>query len=612
MNADEIASRCASLSLQTDAMEPRIVLETPLKVAGERKLALCLVGKILTTKLINREAFRAIIPKIWRTTQTFIIENVKENVFVFQFQNQVDKRRVLMGGPWSFDKCLIVLEEPLGDCKFLEMGFTTVQFWIQLHNVPLVCMTKEIGWALGNKLGRVLDIDAGATGDCLGRFLRVRVTIDVTKPLNRFLRVCLSEGDPDTVLLLRYERLTEFCFQCGVVGHVVRECQLANDIGGSRAVPTYKFGDWLRAESPPKARYSRTMNDSSPEPHKQLHGSTVLHSPGIEALDTRDVSAHFEQPHAKTIVSSQPTSLTLASGSVVPSHKPLAHISTSLTVLAGGGLLRDGLGSTKNSALPGPAMAFRMVSGHARTAGMVGGVRGMVQREEAETRALSEAGAREALGLGAAGFVVHSEGHVHVGSVADGSAAHVHGGLPHANSGLALAQVQVGHDGTSLEHDGASLDGHGSAAHVLSKLAVFKDNSSAAHVLPCKTLEHAYLVLEHAHPVKSKGQPVEGAAPSFIFSAIDGASKTGIHSPSTANMEVDRKHFKWKRVTRKGMVGSDEVIQMPCLGKRVELEPLEGEDHGDRVKRSSGSDNGETSLLKLVGPGAVLPACQEL
>ncbi|KAL5862997.1 hypothetical protein ACOSQ3_000511 [Xanthoceras sorbifolium] len=423
-------------------MEPRIVLETPLREAGERKLALCLVGKILTTKLINRDVFRAIIPKIWRTTQTFIIENVKENVFVFQFQNQADKRRVLMGGPWSFDKCLIVLEEPLGDGKFLDMGFTNVQFWVQLHNVPLVCMTKEIGWALGSKIGRVMDIDVGATGDCLGRFLRVRVVIDITKPLNRYLRVGLSEGDPDTVLLLRYERLTEYCFQCGVVGHVVRECQIANDIGGSSLAPDYKFGVWMRAESPPKARFSRTAAASSTELHKSIQGSTVLRSPSLVALDTGGVSNHPALSHARTTASKKTSSSHLVPGSEAST---LSYNSKTVTVLAGAGLVRDAVGSTKSSilhgstktsdlhgstkigVLQGVAMATRAGSCVALDSGMVGGVKDVVQRDEVESGAVGEGSPLEILGLGAARVVEHSVGHVH-------------GGLPKENVGLALGE----------------------------------------------------------------------------------------------------------------------------------------------------------------------------
>ncbi|KAL5762201.1 hypothetical protein ACOSP7_018465 [Xanthoceras sorbifolium] len=543
-----------------------------------------------------------------------LVENVKENVFVFQFQNQVDKRRVLMGGPWSFDKCLIVLEEPLGDGKFLDMGFSNVQFWT--------------GWALGNKIGRVTDIDVGATGDCLGRFLRVRVVIDVTKPLNRYLRVCLSEGGPDIVLLLRYERLTKYCFQCGVVGHVARECQIALDFGGSSSVPDYKYGVWMRAESPPKVRFSRASNDSSSELHRPKQGSTVLRSPEHVTLVTGGVPTLPAPTHVRSAPSKKSSLLNLAPGSEVTSHAPN---SKTLPVLAGAALVRDAVGSMKSSDLRGPTMMARAVSSLALGSGLLGGVQDVVQCEETAPGALGEGGSIEAVGLGAARVVDQSVGHVHGGlpisnsrlvlredgstealglfaaSLADQSVAHVLGGLPKAHSGLVLAVDHAVHGGASLVHPCmAVLDEHGSAAHVLPPLAVSTDHISIdQRVLPCMGLEHGHLV----HCVENLK---EGDAASFTFSAHVGASKAGVSPSVTAAMEVDHKHFKWKRVARRGLIGSGDEIQVPRLGKRVELEPLTGGEGGERVKWSRNSVSGEASLLSSAGPGEVSQACQEL
>ncbi|KAL5792215.1 hypothetical protein ACOSP7_000809 [Xanthoceras sorbifolium] len=104
------------------------------------------------------------------------------------------------------------------------MQFRMVDFWIQLHNIPLFCMTKEAGLQLGSKVGKVKDIDTGASGDCMGKFLRIRVNIDISKPLKRGIRVSLDDSEETIMLLIRYERLPEYCFGCGMVGHHVRDC----------------------------------------------------------------------------------------------------------------------------------------------------------------------------------------------------------------------------------------------------------------------------------------------------------------------------------------------------------------------------------------------------
>ncbi|KAL5739604.1 hypothetical protein ACOSP7_028495 [Xanthoceras sorbifolium] len=99
-----------------------------------------------------------IMPKIWRTSQEVEVENVGDNIFVLYFRNVVDRKRVLEGGPWSFDNALSVLEVPSGFGDFSDMEFRWTPFWIQFHNIPLLCMTKQIGMQLGQHIGTVKGI----------------------------------------------------------------------------------------------------------------------------------------------------------------------------------------------------------------------------------------------------------------------------------------------------------------------------------------------------------------------------------------------------------------------------------------------------------------------
>ncbi|KAL5739486.1 hypothetical protein ACOSQ2_028666 [Xanthoceras sorbifolium] len=223
MDEVEIAKLCESLSL-SDKDGPIATMDNDLKKNGVQKLALSLVGKVITNKVINREAFRSVIPKIWKTSQGVDIEALGNNTFVFSFRNSVDRKRIMAGGPWNFDRSLIVLEEPKDNGVIGSLKFTQAEFWVQVHNVPLVCMTREIGLFLGRKIGAVRELDLGATGDCMGKFLRIRVLIDISKSLRRCIRVALNGTGKATTMLLHYERLPEFCSQCGFIGHATREC----------------------------------------------------------------------------------------------------------------------------------------------------------------------------------------------------------------------------------------------------------------------------------------------------------------------------------------------------------------------------------------------------
>ncbi|KAL5834999.1 hypothetical protein ACOSQ4_014496 [Xanthoceras sorbifolium] len=214
MDQNEITRRCGKLSL-SEENGPIAKIDSDLHEKGLKCVVRSLIGIIMENKEVNREAFKSMIPKIWRTMKEVDVELVGPNTFVFRFRYLWDRKRVLDGGPWSFDKQLIILKEVPGVGRIEEVDFRIFPFWIQIYNLPLSCMSREIVIFLGGQIGEVKEIDSRPNGDCLGKFLRVRVMVGTLAPLKRGLRIALGGcGDVDSILLC-YERLPNFCYCCG-------------------------------------------------------------------------------------------------------------------------------------------------------------------------------------------------------------------------------------------------------------------------------------------------------------------------------------------------------------------------------------------------------------
>ncbi|KAL5839588.1 hypothetical protein ACOSQ4_012196 [Xanthoceras sorbifolium] len=160
MNPAEMAELCQSLSL-TDVDE---LLSSNLKIIGERKLELCLVGKLCMNRMVSRDAFRMIIHRIWKLRQDVDVEVIGDNIFVFSFACSMDRRRALARGSWCFNHALLVLEESTGKEELTKMRFDRVMFWIQIHNTPILCMNKETCFFLGSLIGEVVEVDSSMTG----------------------------------------------------------------------------------------------------------------------------------------------------------------------------------------------------------------------------------------------------------------------------------------------------------------------------------------------------------------------------------------------------------------------------------------------------------------
>ncbi|KAK3222240.1 hypothetical protein Dsin_009265 [Dipteronia sinensis] len=119
------------------------------------------LGKLLSQKLVNREAFMRVIGRIWKVSEGVDIEYIRDNVFTFHFRSEDDRLKVLSGSSWSFNDALIALEKPTSKGTIESMSFIHADFWVQIHQVRILCMTKKIGVFLGGLIGELLDIDGG-------------------------------------------------------------------------------------------------------------------------------------------------------------------------------------------------------------------------------------------------------------------------------------------------------------------------------------------------------------------------------------------------------------------------------------------------------------------
>ncbi|KAK9279540.1 hypothetical protein L1049_013219 [Liquidambar formosana] len=104
-----------------------------------------LVGKLLTDRLYNAEALKSTLKMIWKLVKGLTLVDLGKNLFLFQFYYPLDRRRVLDTGPWSFDKSLVLLKEVEGDVQPSELVIDKATFWVQVDNLPLGCMTKDVG-----------------------------------------------------------------------------------------------------------------------------------------------------------------------------------------------------------------------------------------------------------------------------------------------------------------------------------------------------------------------------------------------------------------------------------------------------------------------------------
>ncbi|XVF32015.1 hypothetical protein REPUB_Repub17cG0045000 [Reevesia pubescens] len=69
-------------------------------------------------------------------------------------------------------------------------------FWIQIHGLPIGLMNENVGIVLGDSLGDVEEVEILEDKFAWGRYMRVRVRINIHKPLKRIAKVSFFGQDP--------------------------------------------------------------------------------------------------------------------------------------------------------------------------------------------------------------------------------------------------------------------------------------------------------------------------------------------------------------------------------------------------------------------------------
>ncbi|XP_019155810.1 PREDICTED: uncharacterized protein LOC109152623 [Ipomoea nil] len=159
-----------------------------------------LVSKLLTNKIIKFNFMKETMTAVWRLGRGLVVTELAPNLFILQLFHEVDMNRILEDGPWLFEHSLLVLAR--------------LQPNVPPHDVPL----DKVVATIGNFVGTFIQSDKNNFYGSWKSFLRIRVTLDITKPLTAKMRIKRKDVDWSWISF-RYERLPHFCFICRMIGH---------------------------------------------------------------------------------------------------------------------------------------------------------------------------------------------------------------------------------------------------------------------------------------------------------------------------------------------------------------------------------------------------------
>lgn len=105
---------------------------------------------------------------------------------------------------------------------FTQLDLSKTEFWILAHNIPICFITEGMVETIGQAVGKFLWADISENNK-QRKAVRIRVEVDITKPLVDQVIVQIP-GKRSITLVIKFERLGEFCYCCGKIGHKRDDC----------------------------------------------------------------------------------------------------------------------------------------------------------------------------------------------------------------------------------------------------------------------------------------------------------------------------------------------------------------------------------------------------
>ncbi|KAJ8444151.1 hypothetical protein Cgig2_030971 [Carnegiea gigantea] len=179
---------------------------------------------------------KIVLKSIWKPLKGMAVREMDENVFLFQFFSKKDKDYVLKEGPWAFDGHVLLLKEWTGLEQLSEIKFDKACFWVDAYDVPGVRETKAFAQFLMSKIGDFVECEET---NMFGADKALCFKVDIELP--------------------------DFCYGCGCLGHVLKDC---DNVNPDTPAEELQYGAWLHA-SPLKSK-RRSMKKEIQEEQKRL------------------------------------------------------------------------------------------------------------------------------------------------------------------------------------------------------------------------------------------------------------------------------------------------------------------------------------------------------
>ncbi|XP_028089244.1 uncharacterized protein LOC114289679 [Camellia sinensis] len=191
----------------------------------------------LIVKLMGRNVSYSLlmnrINSLWKPSGPIHGIDLGNHYYLIKFHLESDLHKVLNDGPWFIGVNFLALQKWEPEFHTNRAIMSTTVIWARLQGLPIEYYDRSTLKRLGNLLGTLLKIDVHTENGNRGRFARLCIQMDLSKPLISKIKV------GSFIQKVSYEGITSVCFDCGRMGHKRGDCKLPNSTSTSAPITVH-------------------------------------------------------------------------------------------------------------------------------------------------------------------------------------------------------------------------------------------------------------------------------------------------------------------------------------------------------------------------------------
>ncbi|XP_031106253.1 uncharacterized protein LOC116010899 [Ipomoea triloba] len=215
---EEVSDEETMEEVESDPNCPVIPVSREEKERLRRPWRRTLIVKVLGRK-VGYLFLRQRLQQMWKTEANFELIAIDQDYFLARFESLRDYEFAKYDGPWIILGHYLTVQEWEPNFFPQKNKLNKLLVWVRFPALPIEYFEEEFLTKIGKNIGRPVKVDTTTSLISIGRFARVCVEVDVTKPL---LAKFTVGGE---VVPIEYEGIQMVCFSCGIYGHKQGQCR---------------------------------------------------------------------------------------------------------------------------------------------------------------------------------------------------------------------------------------------------------------------------------------------------------------------------------------------------------------------------------------------------